>query len=135
MNKQDVNCTALGKAVAQLRQGVEAAQSQPENELMRDGVIQRFEYTMDLAWKLMQRYLKVVIQIDDSLIYTKKDIFREAAKLKLIADAQSWLAHYSARNQTSHDYNRDKAQQVYNQALLFLPDAQALLTKMTEALA
>jgi len=123
---------ALAKAIIHLEEGVGQASAMPENELMRDGVIQRFEYTMDLSWKLMQRYLKLIAELDESNIYSKKDLFREAAKLKLIESAESWIGHYEARNQTLHDYNFDKAKLVYERAKTFLPDAQKLLKRFDE---
>ncbi len=117
---------ALHAAINQLEQGLSLADAQPENELMRDGVIQRFEYTMDLCWKIMQRYFKL-LQIDASIIRSKNDLFREAARLKIIASAEAWMMHYAARNETSHDYNTEKARQVYAQVKHFLPDAKKLL--------
>lgn len=118
---------SLEKAISQLSKGLEVANSDPQNDLYRDGVIQRFEYTMDLACKLIQRYLKIVAQIDDSSIRSKKDLFREAGRLKMIADIEAWIAHYEARNQTSHDYDAKKAALVYAQVKLFLPDVKKLL--------
>jgi nucleotidyltransferase substrate binding protein (TIGR01987 family) len=119
---KNLNISALEKAIFQFEKGITEAQKNQYNELMRDGVIQRFEYTLDLAWKILQRYLKHNLQIEDASIRSKKDIFREAARAALIEDAETWLAHYEARNETSHDYNQKKAEDVYAQALKFLPD-------------
>ncbi len=123
---QALNLEALGAAIAQLDKGLAEAKIQADNELMRDGAIQRFEYTMDLSWKMIQRYLKIA-QADESTIRSKNDLFRAAARLQIIEDAESWIQHYAARNETSHDYNLEKAEQVYLQAQLFLPDAKKLL--------
>ena len=122
-----LNLDPLEKAIIQLELGINRAEQNNNDELIRDGVIQRFEYTIDLAWKFLQRYLKVDLQIDESSIRSKKDIFREAARLKLIDDAESWIAHYEARNSTSHEYNQEVAKAVYSQILLFLPDVKKLL--------
>lgn len=123
---ENLNCEALDAAVSQLEKGIHEAASHPHHELMRDGVIQRFEYTMDLSWKMIQRYFKL-IQLDEALIRSKNDLFRQAAKLQLIEDAEAWIKHYAARNETSHDYDTKKANLVYQQALLFLGDAQKFL--------
>lgn len=122
-----LNLDPLEKAVIQLELGINRVELNNSDELLRDGVIQRFEYTIDLAWKFLQRYLKVDLQIDESSIRSKKDIFREAARLKLIDDAENWIAHYEARNSTSHEYNQEVAKAVYSQILLFLPDVKKLL--------
>jgi nucleotidyltransferase substrate binding protein (TIGR01987 family) len=82
---------------------------------------------MDLAWKTLRRVLLQCFDVQEWDLRAKKDIFREAARLSLIEDAEAWIGHYEARNQTSHDYNQDKAEMVYNRAKLFLGDVQALL--------
>jgi nucleotidyltransferase substrate binding protein (TIGR01987 family) len=74
----------------------------------------------------MQSYFKL-IQVEESAIRSKNDLFREAARLHLIEDAEAWIGHYAARNESSHDYNTEKAEQVYAQAKLFLPDVKKLL--------
>jgi len=122
-----LNLYPLEKALIQLELGINRAEQNTNDELLRDGVIQRFEYTIDLSWKFLQRYLKVDLQIDESSIRSKKDIFREASRLKLIEDAERWITHYEARNSTSHEYNQEVAKAVYSQVLLFLPDVKKLL--------
>ena len=130
---QELNLDPLEKALKQLEEGLEQMNLNPDDELRRDGVIQRFEYSMDLSWKLLQRYLKVIAQIDDASIRTKKDLFREAARLRLVADAGSWIGHYEARNETSHSYNVEIAKKVAEEAKVFLPDAIALLESLRHA--
>ncbi|MBI4128210.1 MAG: nucleotidyltransferase substrate binding protein [Parcubacteria group bacterium] len=68
----------LKKAVASL----EKALAQTKDEFSRDSVIQRFEYTYELCWKSLKRYLFLNAQIEESNI---KNLFREAAKLERLA--------------------------------------------------
>jgi len=128
----DFNIDALKKAVAQFEKGVIRSLDDPDDELIRDGVIQRFECTIDLTWKLLNRFLKHYIGIDESVIRTKKDIFREATKQNLICNVENWFAYYEARNQTSHDYNSKKAHEIYKTAQLFLIDIKKLLVRFEE---
>ena len=123
----------LERAVVQLEKGLARADAAPDDDLARDGVIQRFEYTIDLSWKLLQRYLKQIAQIEDSVIRTKKDLFREAARLGLIADAGTWIENYEARNETSHTYNARVAKRVFERARISLRDAQGLLEALRNA--
>lgn len=123
----ELNLDPLEKAVYQLRSGLDQSHADPDNELLRDGVIQRFEYTMDLSWKMIQRYLKHIAQVEESSIRTKKDLFREAGRLRLIGNVEAWFGYYEARNETSHTYDLQIAESVFKQAELFLPDAIALL--------
>jgi len=130
---EKLNLSSLENALEQLSDGLKEAKLNPKSEIIRDGVIQRFEYSMDLSWKMIQRYLKTVAQIDDSVIRTKKDLFREAARLKLITDVESWFEHYEARNQSSHIYQTETAKKVFDRAALFLPDAKLLLEALHHA--
>ena len=129
---QALNFDALTAAIMQLDKGLQEASLHAENELMRDGAIQRFEYTMDLSWKMIQRYLKL-IQVEESAIRSKNDLFREAARIQIIEDAEAWIGYYAARNENSHDYNTEKADQVYVQAKRFLPDVKKLLEALQNA--
>jgi nucleotidyltransferase substrate binding protein (TIGR01987 family) len=130
---EELNLKPLENALNQLAAGLKQANQDLDNDLYRDGVIQRFEYCMDLSWKAIQRYLKVIAQIDEATIRTKKDLFREAARLRLIVDAGAWIEHYEARNETSHVYDRKIAMMVFERAVVFLPDAQALLESLRNA--
>jgi hypothetical protein len=62
---EELNLDPLENALRQLEDGLEKAQMDLTDELHWDGVIQRFKYSMDLAWKSIQRYLRVIAQIDE----------------------------------------------------------------------
>ncbi|NVK42616.1 MAG: nucleotidyltransferase substrate binding protein [Oceanospirillaceae bacterium] len=116
--------TPLEKAVASL----ELALQQPKNEFIRDAVIQRFEYTYELCWKMLRRKL-----IEDQgeahvVMLSRRELFRMAAEYGFIADTQRWITYHRARNETSHLYDEKKAEEVFRVATEFLPDAQALLS-------
>lgn len=81
----------------------------------------------------MQRYLRDILQINITSIRGPKDTIREAARLKIIADAEAWIMHCDARNQTSHDCDNKKANLVYAQVKLFLPDVKNLLEALRNA--
>ena len=128
-----LNLEPLEKAIEQLKYGINQSKVDPDNDLLRDGVIQRFEYTMDLSWKMIQRYLKHIAQVEESAIRTKKDLFREAGRLRLISNVEAWFGYYEARNETSHTYDPQIAESVFEQAELFLPDAISLLEALKHA--
>lgn len=120
----------LEKALEQLRQGLDDAEKNPQNDLMRDGVIQRFEFTMDICWKMIQRSLKEVFMVDENAILTKHDLFREAANVSLITDTERWFTHYKNRCATSHTYNKSQADAIYNGVRGFYDDAVKLLEEL-----
>jgi nucleotidyltransferase substrate binding protein (TIGR01987 family) len=125
--------TALRQAIVRLESGLEQCSASPADELARDGAIQRFEYTMDLCWKLLQRYLKDLAQVGEEAIRTKRDLFREGARLGLLDSAEAWFGHYEARNETSHTYDGVVAGRVFERAKLFVTDARQLLERLQDA--
>ncbi|MDP2806354.1 MAG: HI0074 family nucleotidyltransferase substrate-binding subunit [Gallionellaceae bacterium] len=129
-----LNYDALENALARLEEGFVDASNYPQLLTVRDGVIQRFEIAMDLSWKLMQRTLKEAYQLDEGILLSKKDIFRQAAKYRLLDDTEAWFGHYEARNKTSHIYDNQEAERTFERARLFLADAKIVLERMRNAI-
>lgn len=117
--------TPLEKALESL----EAVLQKPKDEFIRDATIQRFEYTYELARKMVKRHLDWA-GVSGSIDLTKNELYREAVKAGLIADADAWLDYHLARNETSHTYELRTAEEVYEAAVKFAPDARALLTEL-----
>lgn len=124
---------SLVAALGQLEEGLVRFAAEPEDLLLRDGVIQRFEYTMDLCWKLLQRYLRHIAQVPDADMRTKRDLFRQAAVLGLVEDPELWFAYYDARNMTSHSYDGAVAREIVALAAPFAVDAHRLLKALHDA--
>src|SRR3990172_7848592 len=74
-----------------------------KDDVVRDATIQRFEYTYELAWKMIKRHLDWAGNPNTASL-SKRDLFREAAKTGIIADAEAWFEYHQARNETSHTY-------------------------------
>jgi len=88
-----------------------------EAEFARAAVIQHFEFTYELCWKTMKRYLiELSLEAD---ILTHKDLFRLSAEKRLITDFHQWVEFHKARNRTSHIYNEEIADDVYEIAKQF----------------
>lgn len=128
-----LDTSSLEKSLACLKQGLVDARTYPDVRTVRDGVVKEFEFTVDLSWKLLQRYLKHTAQVDETELRTKKDIFRESAARKLIADAERWIRYYEARNETAHTYDFDRATAVYGIAGELPPDVEFLLHALRSA--
>lgn len=75
-------------------------------EILKEGLIQRFEYTHQLAWNVMKDYAEYQGNND---ISGSRDATREAFKMGLIADAEGWMDMIKSRNETSHTYNEETA--------------------------
>ena len=100
---------------------------------IRAGVIQNFEFTYELCWKFMRRWLRENAEIEEAEYpRTRKELFRLAARAGLIREPLSWFSFSDARNLTSHTYDEDKAESVYKTAVGFKEEARYLLDRLHE---
>ncbi len=127
MSERRLELAPLRKALASLDKAL--AVNAP-GDLERDGAIQRFEYTFELCWKLMKRHLDWNGTLDTYRM-SKKDIIRQAARAGLVSDAERWFLHHDARNESTHAYDENIAQRVYENVKRFAPDAHELLESLT----
>jgi nucleotidyltransferase substrate binding protein (TIGR01987 family) len=104
--------TALGRALAL-----------PEDDITRDASIQRFEFCVELAWKVSKKVLGT-----DST--APKQVIREMGQALLIDDVRLWLEAIDQRNLSSHTYNEQLAREVYQFAADFLPALESLVSKL-----
>ncbi|TKC03082.1 nucleotidyltransferase substrate binding protein [Pedobacter cryotolerans] len=80
------------------------------DEIIKEGLIQRFEYTHELGWNVMKDYAEYQ---GNSEIAGSRDATREAFKMKLISDGDVWMDMIKNRNRTSHTYNKETANEIY----------------------
>jgi len=84
------------------------------DELIKEGLIQRFEYTHELAWNVMKDY---ALFQGNSTIGGSRDATREAYKLQIIENADLWMDMIQSRNKTSHTYNEEIANEIYGKII------------------
>ncbi len=94
------------KALAQLQKFIDKAEL---SELEKQGLIKAFEYTYELAWNSLKDFLEYNGQTD---IFGSRDTFRKAFQLNLIDDGENWMSMLKSRNQTSHTYNEETADEI-----------------------
>lgn len=94
---------------------------------IKSGAIQHFEFTYELCWKFIKRWLAVNVSPTAADGVARRELFRLAAENRLIDDVEQWMRHHEARNQTSHTYDLEIAESVYVAAHDFARDAQRLL--------
>jgi nucleotidyltransferase substrate binding protein (TIGR01987 family) len=118
------------KAVEEVLDDYRYAEEEQSRLLLsvRDGAIQRFEVAMDLTRQLVIRVLKEKYAMDEAS--AKRGWIREAAKLGMIADVESWFGFLSARDRTSHTYDSKIATEVFGQIAEFLTHVRDLLQKL-----
>ena len=83
------------------------------SDLEKEGTIQRFEYTWELAWKVLKDYLQsegvALVKI------TPKSVIREAFKATIISDGDTWMRALDARNKMSHTYDLEDFEEALGQ--------------------
>ncbi len=126
-----LNLESLELATSSLERATTRSEKHKQDEELRDAVIQRFEYTYELAWKMLKRQIEKDApskEAIDQLSY--KELIREGFERGLIAKVEPWFAYREARNTTSHTYNEKSAKEVHAVALKFLPDVKKLLEEL-----
>jgi nucleotidyltransferase substrate binding protein (TIGR01987 family) len=81
-----------------------------KNEIVRDAAIQRFEFTFDLAWKVIKAILE---EEKGTVCASPKECFKEAYRNKLLDYDNFWLKMTDLRNKTTHFYKEETANEVY----------------------
>ena len=84
------------------------------DEMIKEGLIQRFEYTHELAWNVMKDYAEYQ---GNSTVGGSRDATREALQLQLIKDGEVWMDMIKSRNKTSHTHNEEIANEIYAKIL------------------
>jgi nucleotidyltransferase substrate binding protein (TIGR01987 family) len=101
------------RAFSLLREAIETMQDRELLQLEKEGVIQRFEYTWELAWKVLKDYLEAQGVVLDTI--APSFVLRAALEAKLITNGDLWMQALDARNKMSHVYNMQKFEDVIQQ--------------------
>lgn len=127
MTKLQAQYGDLQKALDRLK---EAIILPSEVTINQDATIQRFEFTFELAWKV----LKTIVEIEGLEVASPKSVIREGASVGLIDEPQKWFEFLENRNLSVHTYKEEIAQKVYQSAKEFIPFVEKLIVKTKEYL-
>ncbi len=97
------------KAFGQLRSAVETAAQRDLSDLEKQGLIQAFEFTHELAWKTLKDFLE---DSGETEIHGSKDATRKAFAVGLIEDGETWMEMIQSRNRSTHTYSERIAQEI-----------------------
>ncbi len=97
------------KALGQLEDAVSLKTERNLSNLEKQGMIQAFEFTHELAWNTLKDFLQSRGNVE---IYGSRDATREAFKAKLIVEGEIWMEMIQSRNITTHTYNEDTADEI-----------------------
>lgn len=120
MTKLEVTIQQFEKAVRRLKEVLELE----ETDIIRDATIQRFEFTLDISWKMLKTFLEEKKGI---ICVSPKECFREAYRQGVIDYDEDWIEFVNMRNETVHTYNEDIAKEIYNKLPNTLSHFESLL--------
>jgi nucleotidyltransferase substrate binding protein (TIGR01987 family) len=132
MADEKLDLSALERAIDRLREGWARYQQDTSDTQIRDGLIQRFEFTYEISHKMLKRYLEAIsanpAQFDDMSF---QDLIRSGNEHSLLLGAwPDWRRYRDMRAKTSHTYDEDVALEVVNGILPFLAEAIYLRDQM-----
>ncbi len=117
----------LAKAIQTLDVALNFADQSKNNEIAfkiaRDACIQRFEYCIELSWKVAMKKI-------GSQTKFPKQAMREMARADLVESAEVWLDFVEARNNSSHSYDENIARKVFEQIQKFDVEGKKLLAEL-----
>lgn len=129
-----LNLEPLQKAINQLNEGLKKYKKHPEDDLLRDGVIQRFKYTYELSWKTLKRFIKQTSATPEEVDRTSfPDLIRTGSELSLLHSSwDKWSDFRKGRGATNHTYDEVKAKEVFTIIPSFLEEATYLLKQLNK---
>lgn len=136
MSNIRLDLTPMERAITRLREGLERYQKDITDTQIRDGLIQRFEFTYEISHKMLKRFLEVTSANPaefDNMSF--QDLIRSSNERSLLlGDWLSWKKYRDMRAKTSHTYDEDVALEVVAGIPAMLEEAEYLLSKLREAL-
>ena len=122
-NELKKSLNRFAQAVKRLEEGVVKG----HNDLEKDGVIQRFEFTFELLWKC----LMIFLENKGVVCKTPKDCLKQAFRIGLIEDDKVYLRMLEDRNMMSHLYSREESREVFDRVKgIHLPVMRALAARL-----
>lgn len=118
---------AIIKQFDQALKRLDEVLKEPKNSIVRDSAIQRFEFSLDLAWKSVKAFLEDKKGITCN---SPKDCFREAYQQKLVKYDDAWIKYVDMRNETVHTYKEEIAERIYAELPAALKHFEELLESL-----
>lgn len=121
------------KALLQLNDAVKLSHARELSLLEKQGLIQAFEFTHELAWNMLKDYLEYQ---GNQEIRGSRDAIREALKVGLLDDGVMWMETIKARNITSHAYDEALVQNAFetiaNQYIVLFNSLEKVFEKLQQ---
>ena len=137
MSEDKPGIAPFERAIERLEEGLARYQADTSDTQIRDGLIQRFEFTYELGHKILKRYLEYASANPEQFDEIKfQDLIRTANEQGLLlGDWPDWRAFRDMRSSTSHTYNEEIALDVVARIPRFIEEAVYLRDRLRERLA
>lgn len=131
-----LDLTSFNNALKSLNEVIQVYNKDKTNKIVRDSLIQRFEYTYSISLKMMKRYFSLSAFANDNIDgMTFNEMIRTANKMGLLfSNLEVWDNYRQKRNLTSHTYDEETAQTVVAVIEDFYKDSEFLYNKLNEKL-
>jgi len=129
-----LNLAPLENAVSRLTEGLARYEKDITDTQIRDGLIQRFEFSYEISHKMLKRHLEAVSPTPeqfDAIAFA--DLIRSGNEQGLLlGDWSAWKIYREMRSKTSHTYDEEIAIEVVQSIPAFLEEARHLLKQLQE---
>lgn len=131
----NLDFTALEKSINRLGEVLERFSREKNDDVVRDSVIQRFEFTYSLTLKTLRKYfIERAFIVEDVNNLSFNEMIRIASRLKLInSDLEKWTQYRTMRNLTSHTYDEEIALKVISIVPDFYNEIKFMLAKLKDS--
>ena len=133
---EKIDLSPFEKALASLFEVINVYNSNKNDLIARDSMIQRFEYTYSISLKMIKRYFaNGAFVLENIEGMTFNEMIRQANKMGLLrSNLEKWNDFRQKRNLTSHTYDEEVAKSVALIIEDFACEAEFLLDKLKEKL-
>ena len=90
----------------------ERLNDEPISDIVIDGILHRFEFTFELAWKTVKDYLEYLGLTEKT--GSPREIIQNGYKQGIIKDGEKWIKMMLARNSLAHIYDEATSREIYN---------------------
>ncbi|MCF6346095.1 MAG: nucleotidyltransferase substrate binding protein [Thiomicrorhabdus sp.] len=131
-----LDLSSLQKAIQSLKEALLVHQQYATGEdgalgrTLQSGVIQNFEFTYEICWKFLKRWLAENLGKSSVEGLSRRELFRLSVEYRLMDSVETWMIYHRARNETSHTYDQKIAAEVFEVAKGFLSDAECLFSTL-----
>ena len=132
VKKADLNINCLKDALKTLKECWDIKENNQDEKLfdiIADSCVKRFEYTIEIAWKIMKKYLKLEYGKEDKEL-TINNIFRFMAGYEMIESWERWKEYYAQRNNSAQEYNIKKSREILKFIPAFIKDTDILIKNL-----